>query len=298
MAIHPPVRRALLLASFTAILALASPRITAEPTPSGVMALVVQPRPRGAPTGSVFAKQIGDLPAHERQQRAVRELIRGNMPAFLRALKPVATRWDPGDGAPLTATFWVMPDYLAVGSDWDFLRIPLDMFSATEVANHFGYLLPTPKMVDAIYAQAEVHLVPEPMTPGPQMRSVAYYLQHRKLIEDQRGELPPGALTAGHKKDLVLTDRLATHPDRIAIYGWHRPDGEPIQPLSLWHGARYADYSHGIRLIHPVVWIDGEPTYLQDALESPQLAGLFTDEIPMHGVTELMHPERHQPPAR
>ena len=35
--------------------------------------------------------------------------------------------------------------------------------------------------------------------------------------------------------------KLYEFPDRVAIYGWHRPDGRPIQPLSTVHGFRYAD---------------------------------------------------------
>ena len=50
-------------------------------------------------------------------------------------------------------------------------------------------------------------------------------------------------LTAGPRKDLVLTSRLWLDPGKVAIYGWHRARGAPIQPLSTVHGAGYADYS-------------------------------------------------------
>ncbi len=63
---------------------------------------------------------------------------------------------------------------------------------------------------------------------------------------------------AGHKKDVVITNRLTREQGRIAIYGWHQPTGIPIQPLSTVHGAGYADYSHGIRLVSDVVLIDGK----------------------------------------
>ncbi len=41
-----------------------------------------------------------------------------------------------------------------------------------------------------------------------------------------------GALIASDKKDLVLTNRLRSHLDRVAIYGWHPTGGKPIQSLS------------------------------------------------------------------
>jgi len=36
----------------------------------------------------------------------------------------------------------------------------------------------------------------------------------------------PGQLTAGHKKDIVITNRIAGEPGRLFIYGWHYPDGK------------------------------------------------------------------------
>ena len=108
------------------------------------------------------------------------------------------------------------------------------------VAQAWGATLPTTAIVDAIYQRAETQLTPAPIAPGPHMRSMRTILQHRDLIRRELGGFM--GLTAGHKKDVVLTGRYRTRPDRVAIYGWHRPDGRPIQPLSTVHGASYADY--------------------------------------------------------
>ena len=127
----------------------------------------------------------------------------------------------------------------------------MNLYTAESVASHFGFILPTKKIVDAIYAQSTYHLSPQPMTAGPQMRSMEYYRTHNQMIQDQlhaRG-IPLGDLISGHKKDVVVTNRFANNEGKIAIYGWHRALGDPIQPLSTVHGAFYADYSHGIRLI-------------------------------------------------
>jgi hypothetical protein len=45
------------------------------------------------------------------------------------------------------------------------------------------------------------------------------------MVQAQRDGLGsrPGALIAGHQKDLVLTGRLWSEPGRVAIYGWPRP---------------------------------------------------------------------------
>ncbi len=79
----------------------------------------------------------------------------------------------------------------------------------------------------------------------------------------------------------MLTNRLLGKPDRVAIYGWHQHDGRPIQPLSTVHGARYADYSHGVRLVSATAFVGGEPRPLLEVLEDRQLAALVSDEGPI-----------------
>lgn len=254
------------------------------------LAAGIPPRPGSSPDGAQFAQQVSHHATKERERAIEGELLRGNLPAFLRELKPVTLRARVMSGRTVTATICVLPDYLAVGSDDDFLRIPMDLHTATSVANRFGFVLPTRKIVDAIYSQSDAQLAPEPMTAGPQMSSTAYYVTHNDLIKTQRAVLgaPPGALLAGHKKDVVLTGRLASHPGRIAIYGWHRPDGRPIQPLSTIHGAGYADYSHGIRLVSDVAFVDGQPMSLARILQDPELASVVSDEGPLPDLGEFM----------
>jgi hypothetical protein len=87
-----------------------------------------------------------------------------------------------------------------------------------------------------------------------------------------------GELIAGDKKDLVLTNRLRTHLDRVAIYGWHTDNGKPIQSLSTVHGWRYADYSHGARLISTRVFVDGISRSIFDVIQDNRLAPMLSDE--------------------
>jgi len=119
------------------------------------------------------------------------------------------------------------------------------------------------------------------------MRSTEYYVRHNNLIETQRTGRPLGELVAGHKKDVVLTNRLLG-PERIAIYGWHRKDGTPIQGLSTVHGARYADYSHGVRLVYEKVCIDGQLRSIYDVLEDPALAPVLSYEGLIPRIRKLM----------
>jgi hypothetical protein len=106
---------------------------------------------------------------------------------------------------------------------------------------------------------------------------------------------PLGALIAGHKKDLVITNRLWDNLARVAIYGWHRTDGRPIQPLSTVHGERYADYSHGVRLVSETAYVDGRATPLLDLLQDPQLSSALSDEGPIRRAADLMRALAQRP---
>ena len=82
------------------------------------------------------------MDSRQRERAVLQEVIHGNIPAFLRRLAPVTLRSAQG-GITLTATVFVMPDYLALGSDDDYLRIPMNLETATAIAAQFGFLLPT-----------------------------------------------------------------------------------------------------------------------------------------------------------
>jgi hypothetical protein len=250
----------------------------------------IPPRSVDALTGSQFADLISELDPHERERVALDQLLSGNLPTFLRHLIPIELTAPGPHGRPLTATIFVTADYLAIGTDADFFRIPLNLHSALAIANRFGFLLPTTKVVDAIYRRSRFHFVPQPLPAGPQMTSAAYFWLHNQMIEHQsRAQgVSPGALVSGHKKDLVITNRLAARPGQLAIYGWHRSSGEPIQPLSTVHGAGYADYSHGVRLVSQQAIVDGRVQSVYDILRDPVLARVLSDEGAIHSVEALV----------
>lgn len=236
--------------------------------------------PRRAPhamSGSAFAAATKGWSARRRQEAALTELRAGNVPSFVRRFVPVELEYVAPGRRWIEATVWVSTDYLAIGSDTDYLHIPLDRPGAFALARSLHCMLPTRKIVDAISEQADVHLSPRPLPPGPRMSSNDYYVRHDEIIRKQLAGRPPSGLVTGHKKDLVVSNRLLGR-DRVAIYGWHRLNGEPIQPLSTVHGARYADYSHGVRLVYDVVAIDGEFLSIYDVLGDPALGSVLSYE--------------------
>jgi hypothetical protein len=251
-------------------------------------------RPHSAMSGSEFGRYIAGMRGEPREQAILLQLLQGNLPAFQRGLKPVLMKHLSEDGKEITATIFVMPDYLAIGSNRDFLRVPMDLHTASEVASRFGFVLPTKRMVDAIYEQSVCRFRPEPMTPGPRMCSTAYYVTHNRKIKEQRMTLGtrPGELASGHKKDVVLTNRLSRDRGKIAIYGWHRPTGIPIQPLSTVHGASYADYSHGIRLVSDIVLIDDQPRSIYEVLKDPVLSKVLSEEGTIPNAPKIIKARR------
>lgn len=236
-------------------------------------------RPRSAGDGSAVIGRLTGAGGRARDEAVIAEVLAGNIPDFLRNLVPVTFS---GGGA--TVTICVTPDYLAVGSDRDFVRVPLGLPAAMQVAERFDMVLPTTRMVDAIYQQASVHLSPAPMDPTSAMVTTNYFLRHNATVQGQLQQAGArlGQLVSGQKKDLVLTNRLQSNPGQVAIYGWHQRNGRAIQPLSTVHGAQYADYSHGIRLISRRAFVNGRPVDLRDLLADSRLAALVSSEGTIH----------------
>ena len=229
-----------------------------------------------APKGTAFARSIAALPLEQREQKILAEVKAGNVPPFLRKLVPVSV-----SAGTVKASYFVAPDYLAIGSDDDFFLTPLSPITAQAIADQLDCVLPTPKMVDDIYAAATVKLRPAPIPPSPAMTSVAVFLRHNEIVRAARAENPLGKLVAGHKKDVVIANRLFKTRGKVAIYGWHKPDGKPIQPLYMGHSASHVDYSHGIRLVSRRMMVNGVATTIEDLLADPERAPLLSNEGPM-----------------
>ncbi len=273
------------------ILGAFAPRVaTVRAAPLLTPLLNLPPRPADAMGGAEFIRRTTGLSIAERDRAVVVEIERGNIPPFLNHLTPVTVNSMAKDGRDVSATVWVTPDYLAIGSDDDFFYVPLNYYSATLIAARLGCVLPTPRIVDAVYDQSVHHLKPAPLPASPLMGTNLYMAEHKEKIDNQRRGFALGELISGHKKDLVLTNRLAQIPGRVAIYGWHLATGHPIQPLSLVHGARYVDYSHGVRLVASVVNIGGVTRSIYEALQDSRLASALSLEGVTRNPWGLMHP--------
>lgn len=243
-------------------------------------------RSPSALSGSEFEKEVSGLGQQEREDRIWREVTSGNVPDFLRRLVPVPV-FAANDGA-VAGHIFVAPDYLAVGSNDDYFFVSITPYTAQRIADRLGCMLPTTRMVDEIYRAAQLRLEPSPIPPSPAMTTVPVLLDHDRTVGEQRAEVldrfPLGTLVAGDKKDLVICRGLSSSPGHVAIYGWHKRDGRPIQPLYLGHFAYWTDYSQGTRLVSRTMEIGGKQVAVDRVLADPVLSALLSDEGPLHST--------------
>lgn len=247
--------------------------------PSPLSQSHIPSRPKRAVGGLKLMQSLAELPRDKREAPILHQMKLGNLPSFLRKWATIKTTGTDANGKSHTVVYYVMPDYLSVGSDKDFVRLDITPMTAQPVADMFDCTLPTAKMVDEIFKQAEVKLEPKPLTENRD--AVTTFVRHNGIIEEQRKGKRLGALFAGHKKDVVITNRIYERPHRVAIYGWHKLDGTPIQPLTTVHVDWYVDYSHGIRLVKRDCLLDGQPRDIRYILTDPVLAPLLSDEGPI-----------------
>jgi|WetSurMetagenome_2_1015567.scaffolds.fasta_scaffold01533_8 hypothetical protein len=249
------------------------------PVPIRIMNIPV--RTIDAESGSAFMRRVSDLPREEREEEIFKAISSGNVPDFLRNTVTLTGEFMDAECVPHRVVYEVMPDYLSIGNDTDFCRVPMNPCTAQRLADLFGTSLLTAKLSDEIYWQANVKAEPFYYAPvGNDNELVSKFVAHNTYIESQLSELSArrGDLVAGIKKDVILSERIATQPGKVVIYGWHKPDGNPIQPVYSGHINWYVDYSHGIRFVNNQVLVDGKPMLLTDLLKDPILFTLFSYE--------------------
>jgi hypothetical protein len=145
-------------------------------------------------------------------------------------------------------TWMVAKDYIG----------PIGIGEAAELAKSLGYELPTPALVDAIWRQADLKLLP--ITRWPNVVSEATFDDQKQRISQQIAGRPY-TLLGGAYKDIV---QVGGYPQ---LYGWHVEDGKSVAGVPLHnpvtagpgkiiqgpsghaHDLNWADYSQGLRLV-------------------------------------------------
>ena len=234
-------------------------------------------KPASALTGTEFYKKAAAFNWEQRDSLALKAILSGNIPSFLEKFVPVRVSiFDSSTRKRVNAIFYASPDYLSVGQDNDWARINISPYAAQKIADSFNCFLPTRKIVDDIYNAARVKLEPMPLFAFRDSTPTMWH--HHLIIEGQRRNRK--GLIAGIKKDVVISAKVSRdkRPDRVAIYGWHKLDGKPIQPLYTGHIYWWVDYSQGIRLISRLIKVDGRWMDYSKVMVDKLLRKLICDE--------------------
>lgn len=259
----------------------------------------IPPRPSNAPGGSTFmdAVNFGNMNNKENQRRMeiaiLAEIERGNIPSFSRPENMKTVTMQGADGTRVS--YRTSPDYLAVGSDSDYVRVPMTPLLAQELSRRFGWGLPTRTMTRQTYSQADIQLPGIGLLTGKegseqlteqrnQMQGNAFILRHSSAIDNQLGaqgkqKLRNGeVLVAGSKKDVIISRYAIEHPGKLDFDGLYI-DGKPIQQNPA-HEDTYRDYSHGFRPVDRTISIaypDGNVVQMDyyKALQDPKIAKIL-----------------------
>jgi hypothetical protein len=240
-------------------------------------------------TGWDFMLQADSLGFWPLDSAIVSEVLAGNVPQAMRSFRKVVIHTAVTDSVPAlaephTIELLVLPDYVMIGTDEDYVRMPMSPLAAQAIARELDCSLPTAYIVDRINDVAEGRLDIFAFRPrGNRNSDPIVYQDHNHVLMrmfEMRG-YRLGQFISGLKKDIIQTcwrHLSPQYPHEVVIYGWHHPDGHPQQPMFLRHADYYADYSHGVRLVSNHVLVDGVHYNLPDLLRHPVLYALLSDE--------------------
>jgi hypothetical protein len=246
--------------------------------------LNIPERPTNALEGSAFANQVWNSSIIDREIAVVNEILSGNVPSFSRKLKAITFIKTIANNS-YEMIFFTVCDYMAIGSDQDYFYIPMTPSTVQYLADSLNCTLPTKEMVDVIYNIAEFKLSPQPIPPSNTMTTVPVFWQHTDSIKQQFSQLgfnrSADNIVGGTKKDIIISNKIYNPNvsyERVVIYGWHKSVNNPIQPVYNGHIAMYADYSHGVRLISNIAFLNGDSVQVNDIITNASLWSLLSDE--------------------
>lgn len=278
-----------------------------------------QPKPSRAPTPVVNAPSR--LPGSDWLEMYAAVHASDEAARHLLVLEQVARRnmpetWD--HWATVTATgrngtvvaFEVSPHGLRIGTNSDWVEVPLDGPHFAAAAEILGHQLATEWMVEQTYLQARSnggavhyfaaaeianslalvewkHDAPD----GEKMRSPEFFQHRSTLLQNwlHQHSIDPDTLVSGYFKCVVLPIDGLTRHNGLEMIGGHTDQGDGIQPLSGgFHARTFFDYSHNIRLAKNVIRVNGQVMTLRQFWSSVRYAVEF-------GFRRTLLPDRAYP---
>lgn len=189
---------------------------------------------------------------------------------------------DPPEWTTITANYKGRRAQIQVTTDaLTILGVRFDVTAegAQRIADQLRAVLPTPRILQLIWEQADVRLDPCTLPADAKMASTARMIQHSECV-DQRIAGRAG-MVANEGKHWVLTNRIAGKENLAANYGWFVKGRRPVQTVGTRHDTAHTDYSQIVRLVKPIMKVDGRDVDIRHVGRSPELWGLVSDEGPL-----------------
>lgn len=213
-------------------------------------------QPSAPLTATEILERLPPTLSQEREDMLLQFYQEGHIPTWARRLVSM-----PLSAGTMSATIYVMADYLCLGTEQDWVYTPMSPLTAEKLAGEDG-MLPTRHIARRIH---QTFPYAKALPWGPpydfSMTATSRWKTQTKKITKWLAEHGKSAelAKAGHFKDVLIGKGMTTKQGRtVGIWGWLNDvndDGvgdEVIQGESInWssHGVGYADYSHGCRLI-------------------------------------------------
>jgi len=206
-------------------------------------------------------------PSPEREAFVLRTLLSLPREQIVKSMRTITVKQP--DGSKIS--YKVMPDYISV----DGMRVPMSGNTAQAVANHFGLSLPTARMAQDIYNNADVKVTAQPLSGTGTTIDGRHYsakdvvsnqgvgyapfaISYNQRIDQQLSEkgAEPGGnqIVSGFAKDIVAPPK----PGKLGLYGLYDSKGKPIQGGSgetPHDTAVHTEYGTYARLVSPEVTI-------------------------------------------
>lgn len=232
-------------------------------------------------SGTEFINSVVGIFGKTREEIIQRTILEGNVPSHMKQFVDIQINFFDTKNTQHKLIINVLPDYLTVGNDIDSVRVPLWPTTAQLLADQLNCVLPTTKIAKIIWEHSN-RIPPQPWGPpyDASMNSSERILAHNLKINAtiEKLKIDNTHLLCGHKKDVVITNKLLKKPKSVAIFGWIQNNGIPIQPLFLGHASNYCDYSHGIRLISKQCILDDHVEDLTKIMQDENLSCSVSEE--------------------
>lgn len=191
-------------------------------------------------------------------------------------------------GTTHNATFRVFADALKIGG----VRITVSAYLQQTLADMLGCSLLTAKLMDLIFSQRDLTLLPHTQVPDSTMVSTKIMVAQSQWIDAQIPSDTRGIIqTLG--KSWLIDNLFVTQPataGKAINYGWHMtsstfqgttwpksvtlPNVYTIQNRGWAHAPQEVDYSQNCILVARDCIVDGLPADLQAVFQNPELAPL------------------------